>query len=101
MCSREWFHALITGDMAQEQEQLLLERENLPKLDVLVAGHHGSNHATGAYLLRTLQPDIVIISAKRDNSYGLPGDDALSRMDVYGCEIYRTDENGTITIRCR
>lgn len=101
LCSRERFHALITGDMAQEQEQLLLERENLPKLDVLVAGHHGSNHATGAYLLRTLQPDIVIISAKRDNSYGLPGDDALSRMDVYGCEIYRTDENGTITIRCR
>lgn len=101
LCSYERFHALITGDMAQEQEQLLLERESLPKLDVLVAGHHGSNHATGAYLLRSLRPKTAIISVKKENSYGLPGDEALNRMAVYGCEIYRTDENGTITIRCR
>lgn len=101
LCSRERFHTLITGDMAQEQEQLLLERESLPQLDVFIAGHHGSNHATGAYLLRTLRPKTVIISVKKDNSYGLPGDGALSRMAAYGCEIYRTDENGTIIIRCR
>ena len=100
LCGQGGFSALITGDLGQEQEQTLLERAELPRLDVLVAGHHGSNDATGAQLLRETRPKAVVVSVG-ENGYGLPGDGALRRMTDYGCEIYRTDENGTVTIRHR
>lgn len=90
-------HVLITGDLPQEQEAELLERVQLPKLDVLVAGHHGSSTSTGERLLTCLRPDITLISVG-DNGYGLPGEDTLLRVSRYHSTIYRTDENGTVTI---
>ena len=100
LCRQGGFYALVTGDLGQEQEQALLELTDLPRLDVLVAGHHGSDDANGAQLLRETRPKAVVISVG-ENGYGLPGDGALRRMTDYRCEIYRTDENGTVTIRHR
>ena len=91
---------LITGDLEQEQEELLLERENLPELDVLVVGHHGSDTSTGARLLAELSPEIAVISVGR-NGYGFPAPEVLERLADYRCELFRTDQNGTVTIRCR
>ena len=101
LCSQGAFYALVTGDMGQVQEQALIERENLPKLDVLVAGHHGSNNATGTYLLRALRPDAAMISVSAGNSYGLPDEETLMRLETYQCKIYRTDLDGTVTLRHR
>ena len=33
-----------------------------------------------------------------DNSYGHPTDAAMSRLKAVGAEIYRTDEQGCITV---
>ena len=90
---------LITGDRGQLGEALLLNRTNLPQLDVLVAGHHGSNSSTGEELLKTTVPNTVIISAGRHNPYGHPGETLLDRLTAWGCRIYRTDEMGTILYR--
>ena len=96
----EWegHSALVTGDLPLEQETALLERYELPQLDVLVAGHHGSDTSTGDRLLTQLRPDITLISVG-DNRYGLPSESTLLRLSRYNSDIYRTDENGTITIR--
>ena len=91
---------LITGDLAQEQERILLERYNLPRLDVLMVGHHGSSDSTGAALLAELSPRAAVISVG-NNSYGLPTPETLRMLADYRCEQYRTDRNGTVTFRFR
>ncbi len=99
LCSWAEHYVLVTGDLPVEQEQLLLEREDLPQLDVLIVGHHGSAGSTGAVLLAKLRPEIAIISVGATNSYGHPAQDTLTRLTQYRCRIYRTDEDGSVTIR--
>lgn len=90
---------LITGDRNASGEEALLEAVSLPKVDVLVAGHHGSKYASSRQLLEAVQPRIVCISAGRNNSSGHPAAETLKRLAEYGCRIYRTDIHGNITIR--
>lgn len=90
---------LITGDRSAFGERLLLRRENLPEVDVLIAGHHGSKNSTSEQLLECVKPEIVCISVGEDNPYGHPAAETLARLGEFGCTVYRTDENGTILIR--
>ena len=71
----------------------------LPKVDVLVAGHHGSDDATSQLMLDTVSPAVVCISAGAGNAFGHPGQALLDRLADFGCRVYRTDLNGTITFR--
>lgn len=90
---------LITGDRNAFGERLLLRQRSLPKVDVLIAGHHGAANATCQELLDAVQPDIVCISAGKDNPYGHPNPDTLGRLAAQGCQVYRTEQNGNIIIR--
>ena len=90
---------LITGDRSSEGELLLLLEEDLPKVDLLVAGHHGSKNSTSERLLETVQPTYVFISAGKDNSFGHPAPELLLRLQSFGCRVYRTDLHGTIIFR--
>lgn len=87
---------LITGDNNQEGELLLLKRTDLPKLEVLIVGHHGSKYSTCYELLKATQPETAIISVDAKNSYGHPSQEVLDRLTEYGCDIYRTDLDGTV-----
>jgi competence protein ComEC len=90
---------LITGDRDWEAEARLLQKVQLPKVDVLIAGHHGSAYATSEQLLDTVCPQIVCISVGADNIYGHPAAQTLKRLQAHGCDIYRTDLHGTISLR--
>lgn len=90
---------LITGDMSQARERLLLSRTDLPELEVLVAGHHGSKTSTSQALLDATTPEVAIISVGADNSYGHPAQEVLERLNSVGCDIYRTDQSGDIVFR--
>lgn len=90
---------LITGDMGTAGEQALLDRVELPKLELLVVGHHGSSHSTGFPLLGATKPDTAVISVGEDNFYGHPSEDVLFRLKLFGCSIWRTDLDGTIIFR--
>lgn len=90
---------LITGDRSELGEQLLLRRTQLPKLDVLIAGHHGAADSTGDTLLQATRPETVIISAGENNGYEHPAPELLQRLEDYGCKVYRTDLHGTIVFR--
>ena len=69
------------------------------QVDVLIAGHHGAEDATGENLLRAVSPDTVIISAGKDNQYGHPSAKTLERLNRFGCKVLRTDQMGTIVYR--
>ena len=86
---------LITGDMERATEKKLIETCELPELDVLMAGHHGSKNSTSKELLDAVTPGTVIISVG-SNSYGHPAEDTLRRLARAGCDIYRTDRHGTV-----
>jgi len=90
-------NTLITGDMNSSSERMLLRFANLPKLDLLVAGHHGSRHSTSGELLDALLPDIAIIPVGQ-NSFGHPTPETLKRLERIGAVIYRTDEHGHVTV---
>jgi competence protein ComEC len=90
---------LLTGDRSAAGELELLERMDLPRLEVLVAGHHGSKHSTSQALLDATQPQVVVISVGANNGYGHPAQELLDRLAELGCTVFRTDLDGTILIR--
>lgn len=90
---------LITGDMGTVAEKSLLDRADLPQLDLLVVGHHGSASSTSFALLSRTQPKAAAISVKENNRYGLPSDEVLFRLELFGVKVWRTDKQGTIIFR--
>ena len=90
---------LITGDRSAFGERMLLRRRELPDVDILVAGHHGAADAVCDELLREVKPETVLISVAQDNKYGHPSETVLQRLEQFGCQVRRTDLEGTIIIR--
>ncbi|MCI8422933.1 MAG: DNA internalization-related competence protein ComEC/Rec2 [Lawsonibacter sp.] len=90
---------LVTGDMPGEIEALLLAHTALPDIELLVAGHHGSRSSTTQALLDVVRPELALISVGEGNLYGHPAQETLERLAVAGADIYRTDLQGTITVR--
>ncbi|MBO4330557.1 MAG: ComEC/Rec2 family competence protein, partial [Oscillospiraceae bacterium] len=97
LCSVGDLDVLVTGDIGTETERFLLENEELPDIEVLIAGHHGSAGSTGAELLEALRPETVVISSGR-NYYGHPADETLARIERAGAQCLRTDEAGNIVL---
>lgn len=61
---------------------------------MLKVGHHGSNTSTSYVFLRQIMPAYAIISCGKDNAYGHPHEEVLSRLADEGAAVYRTDECG-------
>ena len=95
---RENCDILVTGDRSDFGERMLLKTAELPELEVLVVGHHGSKHSACEELLAATSPAIAVISVG-ENFYGHPAPDVLNRLAAIGCTVYRTDRDGNITLR--
>lgn len=89
---------LLTGDSMSEAEWELIHTRADIKGTVIKVAHHGSNTSSMAQFLAVVNPQLAVISVGK-NSYGLPKPEVLSRLAGWVGEgnIYRTDENGTIT----
>ena len=69
------------------------------RVSVLKADHHGScNGVTDGYL-DVLQPSLLVASLGAVNEYGHMHDQAKATYARHGIPWYRTDQNGTITLR--
>ena len=97
LCSAGDFDALITGDMAGNTEKKLVERFDLPDIEVLVVGHHGSRYSSTDAFLQQMRPETAIISVG-DNSYGHPTQEAMDRLSRNGAAVYRTDRQGNVLV---
>ena len=96
---RENCAILVTGDRSRMGELLLMHENDLPDVDLLIAGHHGSKNATSAELLSTVSPETVFISVGKNNAYGHPAAELLERLHDFGCAVYRTDLHGNLIFR--
>ena len=96
--SRGDFDTLVTGDLPIQAENELAEMTDLSGTELLIVGHHGSPYATGNALLDALEAQTAVVSCGY-NSYGHPAQETLSRLQTHDITIYRTDRDGTVTVR--
>ena len=95
-----------TGDIGEEQERYILGRykQKLKKSSanetlILKSAHHGSNYSNCSEWLSALGPDLVIISAGKNNRYGHPGKDTMKRIKELNLEPLCTIDTGQIKIQ--
>lgn len=91
---------LFTGDAPKAVEKNLINKGTELDADVLKVGHHGSKNSSAEEFIKAVSPEIAVISAGKDNSYGHPHQETLAVLEKYDINIIRTDLNGDIKILC-
>ena len=87
---------LLMGDASKESEKYLLNTYNLPKMDILKVGHHGSDTSSSKKFIQTVSPNISLISAGKNNIYGHPHQITLKNLK--NSKIFTTKNDGAIKI---
>lgn len=100
VCKVEYnsFSMLLTGDIEMEAEELILRKNINLKADVLKVAHHGSKTSTTGEFLKAINPKVALIGVGKNNNFGHPSNEVIQRLKENGTRIYRTDENGEISI---
>ena len=91
----ENYDILILSDRNRAGELALMDQVALPRLELLVVGHHGSAGATSLELLWETMPQAAAISVGQ-NTFGHPSEQVIERLEAVDCRVYRTDRDGTI-----
>ena len=94
----EGMSLLLTGDLDEQGERELLESGTDLSCQVLKTAHHGSRFSTSEEFLERASPQVALISAGRENSYGHPHKETLDRFLKRGIQIRRTDQEGMLRV---
>jgi len=92
---------MLTGDATVYTENLIKwnESDAILKSQVLKLGHHGSHTSSSLPWLESVNPEISIISAGKDNRYGHPHKDILERLKDLKIPYLATYEKGNIIFK--
>ena len=88
---------LFMGDASVTTEKEILSKYNLPDIDVLKVGHHGSKTSSSKEFTNEINPKYSIISVGKNNRYGHPNKEVLDNLN--NSKIYRTDQDGSIKFK--
>ncbi|HEY5758722.1 MAG TPA: DNA internalization-related competence protein ComEC/Rec2 [Steroidobacter sp.] len=89
--------ALLTGDIELESEQELLAR-GVPRAEVVVAPHHGSETSSSSLFVAAVRPDVTIFSTGYRNRWNFPRPAVVGRWRSSGARCYDTGASGAITV---
>lgn len=89
---------LLTGDAEMPANKAILNHGFDVRSTVLKLGHHGSRTSTNEDWLQRVQPQLGIISAGKDNSFGHPHPEVIAALENLKIPYIRTDEHGTIIV---
>ena len=95
------FSMLFTGDIEKEAENILVQEYKTTKelkSTILKVPHHGSKTSSTIEFLKQVSPKASIIGVGKNNLYGHPNADVLTRLKDLESKIYRTDEDGEIKV---
>ena len=90
---------MFMGDVSITTEKEILNKYNLPNIDVLKAGHHGRRTSSSIEFINEINPKYSIISVGKNNRYGHPNKEVLDKLK--GSKIYRTDTDGSIMFKIK
>ncbi len=88
---------LFTGDAEELSEREILEKGYNVSADILKLGHHGSSTSTCNDFLDAVNPKYAIVSAGKDNSYGHPHKETISKLNEKNIQTFITYDCGTVT----
>ena len=91
---------LFTADIEFESEDNILQiYGDKIRTNILKVAHHGSSTSTSEKFLKAVNPEIAVISVGARNNFGHPYSGVLAKLQDADINIYRTDEDGNITVR--
>lgn len=89
---------IFAGDAEHGEESDMVRSGADLSCDVLSVGHHGSASSTSWDFLQKTLPEYAVISCGVNNHYGHPDADTIEKLQSIDAKIYRTDEQGTVTV---
>ncbi|PYE07605.1 competence protein ComEC [Staphylococcus sp. AtHG25] len=92
------YKMLLLGDVTKNNESKLMKIYQLPKIDILKVGHHGSKTSSSESFINLIKPTISIISNGKNNKYHLPNRETLQTLRSTNSSILNTQDVGEITI---
>ncbi len=95
------YSVLLTADIEKQIEEKLVLAGIDIDADYLKIPHHGSKTSTTEEFLDKISPLMAFISLGRDNSYGHPHEEVISRLEKRNIKYYRIDEVGTVLLNCK
>jgi competence protein ComEC len=82
---------------AEAQTRALGSATLSTKFTVVKVSHHGSADQFPEFYER-INPDLALLSVGKGNSYGHPTKRILEILDSIDCKIFRTDQQGAVSI---
>ena len=90
---------MFMGDASSTTEKEILNKYNLPDIDVLKVGHHGSKTSSSKTFINEINSKYSVISVGKNNRYGHPNKEVLNNLEQ--SKIYRTDQDGSIMFKIK
>ena len=90
---------MFMGDASSSTENEIMNKYNLPNIDVLKVGHHGSKTSSRREFINSINPKISLISVGKNNRYGHPNKEVLDSLNK--SRIYRTDIDGSVMFKIK
>ncbi len=88
---------LAPGDVEQAGERLLVTRAELRRgSNVVAVPHHGSRTSSTPDFVDRLTPAFAVVSAGRNNRWGMPHAEVLERWRRRGAAVLTTAEDGEL-----
>lgn len=92
------YHILLLGDAGIETENFLMDEYNLPKMDILKVGHHGSKNSSSINFLKVIEPKYSFISVGINNRFNHPHPEVINNLEKVNSKYYLTSLNGSIKV---
>ena len=89
---------LLTADIDAETEASLLDEGLSLGATVLKVAHHGTDASSSEAFLSAVDPQVALVSVGEGNPFGHPAEGTLQRLAALGCQVFRTDLQGTIEL---
>lgn len=93
------FRMLFTGDAGVAAERRFLDERIDLHVDVLKVGHHGSAYSSSPEFIAAVHPRYAIVSVGRHNLFGHPAPSTIEALENADAVVYRTDENGAVSLQ--